>query len=409
MSQSESKDGGGAQGNVVAFRSADEGVGKKGADPAIVYFPDGLKRHYMDLLLRYKQEQSELRGKPVGWQTIRDEVMAREDALVAARMRRQKLEVEVDRPRSDLVTLEDFKGWYHRSKSHLPSDVKFQYIDRFLRGLRAEGALDSVESAWVRARRAYLMEALGAFYKPDIAYCDIDYQGGGDTKYAEKAARSIDRKIFVADFLPEADTAFPGEGRYLFIVFCGEVENSICPANILACFVPRAVNIAPSVEGGLKSVALSWLKELDLLACRYIYQYAGFIVAEKYGSVSPLDTLALAANFVLCNPSGASQLASGLQLRLPRQYNPRVHVFETPAGKAEADRAEVKTAISWPLNKDEFFRALGLELITQPATSMLDAVSHESLAGFVEVSDGWAGFEALCDLRERVSVGYRPC
>lgn len=140
----------------------------------VLYYPDAFKRHYMDVLGRYRIALAERNGKPVGWQAMRDLVMSPEDQRLAKeRGRRDGTDIQKDRPRSGLVSLEDFKGWYHREKSHLPSDIKFQYIERFVRKLRITGEIDAIECALDEAQLEYIREALHVFYRP------VPYAGEG--------------------------------------------------------------------------------------------------------------------------------------------------------------------------------------------------------------------------------------
>ncbi len=133
----------------------------------VLYYPEAFKRHYMDVLERYRATLSQRAGKPVGWQTVRDQVMANEDQkLSKAQGDRWQVDVGTDRPRSPLVTLEDFKGWYHPQKSHLPNDIKFQYIERYVRLLRVTGEIDAIERELDQAQLNYIRDALHLFYRP---------------------------------------------------------------------------------------------------------------------------------------------------------------------------------------------------------------------------------------------------
>lgn len=133
----------------------------------VLYYPDLFKRHYMDVLARYRETLAHRAGKPVGWQTIRDLVMAHEDEkLSKAQGDRWQVDVGTDRPRSTLVTVEDFKGWYDPKKKHLPSDIKFQYIERYVRGLRVTGEIDAIEQELDQLQIDYIRDALHLFYRP---------------------------------------------------------------------------------------------------------------------------------------------------------------------------------------------------------------------------------------------------
>lgn len=97
---------------------------------AVLYYPEAFKRLYMDVLGCFRDDLAQCSGRQVGWQALRDMVMQPEDELLAGELSglRDRIKVDNTRPRSPLVTLEDFKGWYHPKKTHVPSDLKFQYI-----------------------------------------------------------------------------------------------------------------------------------------------------------------------------------------------------------------------------------------------------------------------------------------
>lgn len=134
----------------------------------LFYYPDAFKRHYLDVLDRYRLQLARESGKPVGWKTIRNMVMAPEDERLAKERggKRDRINVETARPESPAVTENDFKGWYDKDKSHLPSDVKFQYIERFVRFLRKNGEIDDIERALDLAQGEYVRDALHVFYRP---------------------------------------------------------------------------------------------------------------------------------------------------------------------------------------------------------------------------------------------------
>lgn len=404
MSHSQSEKGGGAKGKVVTLPGAKGGseVAKKVADPAIVYFPDGLKRHYMDLLLRYKEQLSEESGKRVGWLAIRDQIMAREDALVAEKASRLGYGVKVDRPRSDLVSVNDVKGWYNPKKDHLPSDTKFQYIDRFIRGLRASGALDAVEIAASDAKREYQREALAIFYRPQAAF-----QANDPVRYQGELARILDNTIFAAYCRSAVDDQSP-ESQYLLLLFCHAFKGNISPVDVVACLIPPGLEPGQLRLQSLQSTALDCLGRFDALMSRLTYLYSGFIVLESYAHASPVKTSAASASLVLSNPSGAGATQSWLTSFLPRHYNPRVHLFLTTAEEQDAP-IPVNSAITWPVDQEDLFRRLGIETISQGATYWLDKPRSEPLAGFVQVSERGPQYVSLLELRERYSIGYRPC
>lgn len=136
---------------------------------AVLYYPDAFKRHYLEILDRIRQELARQGGKPVGWKTIRNMVMAPEDEKLAREKggQRDRINVETTRPESTAVSENDFKGWYDKDKSHLPSDVKFQYIERFVRFLRKSGAIDDIERALDLSQGEYVRDALHLFYRPN--------------------------------------------------------------------------------------------------------------------------------------------------------------------------------------------------------------------------------------------------
>ncbi|MBN8913232.1 MAG: hypothetical protein J0H65_14480 [Rhizobiales bacterium] len=404
MTASERSDGSGAKGKVVTLRGGQGGEAgvKKPVDPALVYFPDGLKRHYMDLLLRYKNQLSKESGKAVGWLAIRDRIMAREDALVAEAKQRSGYGVKVDRPRSDLVRLDDFKGWYNPKNSHLPTDPKFQYIDRFIRGLRVNGLLDVVEREVSSAKREYHRECLAIFYHPQNAF-----QGNEPSGFQSELARILDSTIFAAYCRPQGDDP-SFERQYLLLLFCHAFKGNISPVDVVACVIPPGLEAGPLRSGSVQTTALECLRRFDTLSSRLIYLYSGFIVLERYGLGSPMRTPGASASLALSSPTGASVSQSMLTSFLPRHFNPRVFLFPTAAEEQDAS-IPVNAAIAWPAEGVELFRQLGVEIISQSTTYWIDRPRSDPLAGFVQVSERGPQYVSLLELRDKFAIGYRPC
>ena len=92
---------------------------------SVPFFPPTLKRHYLDVLAQYKEKLSSDSGRPAGWQRIRDMIMEREDALLAASYSSNDIKVDVTRPRCPALTLDDLKGWFGQKASHL--QMSFPY------------------------------------------------------------------------------------------------------------------------------------------------------------------------------------------------------------------------------------------------------------------------------------------
>jgi len=137
----------------------------------LLYYPDAFKRHYLDILQAYREELSRRTGKRVGWQTIRDMMMDPEDREVAAKSARLGTDNEKAKLRSTLVTLDNMKSWM--DDGILPSDVKFQYVERFIRSLRISGDVDEIESALDAAQGEYVRDAMRLFYRPSPNSVDM--------------------------------------------------------------------------------------------------------------------------------------------------------------------------------------------------------------------------------------------
>lgn len=405
MTASERSDGSGAKGKVVTLRGGQggEGGGKKPVDPALVYFPDGLKRHYMDLLLRYKKQLAEKTRKRVGWLAIRDLIMAREDALLAEAEGWLEQDLKVNRPRSDLVRLDDFKGWYNPKNSHLPTNTKFQYIDRFIRGLRVSGLLDEVELAASDARREYHRESLANFYQTQKAL-----RGNEPPGYQAELAGILDNTIFAAYCRRQGDDP-SFESNFLLLLFCHAFKGYISPVEVVACLIPPGIELGPLRLGTVQTTALDCLRRFDTLSSGLIYLYSGFIVFERYALSSPMKTSAASASLVLSSPSEAGVAQSMLTSFLPRHFNLRVFLFPTAAEEQDAP-IPVNSAIAWPVDGGDLFRQLGVEIISEPKmTYWIDRPRTDALAGFVQVSERGPQYGSLLELRDKFAIGYRPC
>lgn len=196
---------------------------------AVLYYPDAFKRHYMEILERYRQELARERGKPVGWKTIRDMVMAPEDEMVVRQCgsKRDRINVETTRPVSTAVTENDFKGWYGKDSSHLPTDIKFQYVERFVRFLRKSGAIDDIERALDLAQGEYVRDALHLFYRPN-AY-------GGDRLVLKEGQMGLTQKL-VSGACFEVEARWLGDGPSrpaVCLLLLGDYGNHVTPVDIV--------------------------------------------------------------------------------------------------------------------------------------------------------------------------------
>lgn len=375
--------------------------GPKKDDPALMYYPDGLKRHYMDLLLRYKLQLAKDSGKRVGWQSLRDRIMEREDAEEAAEKRRQGYGGLKDRPRSPLVNAEDFKGWYKPGNSHLPTNEKFQFIDRFIRGLRLNGQLDEIERIASDNRREYHRESLANFYRLT-----------GELKRNEEAlaqiALMLNHTIFAAYCRqPLEDPSF--ELQYLLFMFAHEFKGHISPVEIVACRLPAWLAPKAIRAGSLVSSALGCLTIVDTLASPLVYLYSGFIVLESYALRSPEMTQGASASLILSNPSGAGVGQKMLSaLSLPHE-NSRVFLFPASSFAQDAD-IPINGVIAWPEGGSNVFNEMGCQIIAKPgSTYWLDRPREDALAGFVQITERSPQFNSLRELKEKFAIGYRPC
>lgn len=383
------------KGTVVAFPEKPKPAAQR---KATVIYPPALKAHYLDLLLKYKADRSAKLGKPVGWQTIRDEIMREEDAKLAKRVaERDRVDVKEDRPRSNDLTLFDFKGWYDPQKSHFPSDAKFKYIDRFIRSLRLQGEIHHIELDAAKARREYLRDALFTFYRPDLAYADQDRSA-----WEPHVSKFLDHSVFVAYCSLEEQTA--ATSRYLLILVCDDFKNGIAPVDVLISFLPPDIQPETQFDTPVVSIALDALQRYDIQSSRVLKLYSGFFVTEKF---SPGATSATAT---LTNPSQADFGLLGLPTPPPRHYNPRIH-FIAPAQEPElSNHEQVTSAISWGTSYDDLFKRLGLEIIAQAGTTRwLDGPTSAPIKGFVKLEKTNPHHDTILAIHRKFALGYGPC
>gem|GEM_PF-5263293 len=249
---------------------------------AVLYYPEAFKRHYMDVLACFRDDLAERSGKPVGWQAIRDMVMQPEDERLTAELsgERDRIKVDSTRPRSPLVTLEDFKGWYHPRKSHVPSDIKFQYIERFVRSLRISGKIDEIERELDLAQGEYIRDALHLFYRP------VPFAG---TKVVirEDWLGTVKRLVSSACFRLKAESLGIGGGdddgdAECFLILREYHGSHVTPLDIVV--------MQPSGDGERKQMPL----------------YTGFLVSESILSMFPEEGVILIGKLILTKESGAS-------------------------------------------------------------------------------------------------------
>lgn len=100
--------------------------GIESLEPADLTYAAAFKIRCLELLKEYRADLSAKQGKRVSLAQMRDMIMAAEDEAESGQ-------------RSSLVSTEDLKGWCSEKSTHLPSDMKFEYVLRFLRSLEAGG------------------------------------------------------------------------------------------------------------------------------------------------------------------------------------------------------------------------------------------------------------------------------
>jgi hypothetical protein len=253
----------------------------------VLYYPDAFKRHYMELLARYREALSNQTGKAVGWQSIRDQVMAPEDQVLSrAQGDRWQVDVGTDRPRSPLVTLEDFRGWYNPQKSHLPSDIKFQYIERYVRLLRVTGEIDAIERELDQVQIDYIRDALHLFYRP------VPYAGETEILRGLNMER-IERLVSHGCF--ELETALlpfpPGQTGKCLLLFRDYVSH-ITPVEIL--LVRLRAEGPPHI---------------------LVPVFSGFLLSETvFGEAMMLEDVSFMGKLVLTRQSGATAGDDGVRV-----------------------------------------------------------------------------------------------
>jgi len=254
---------------------------------AVLYYPDAFKRHYLEILDRYRQELARQSGKPVGWKTIRNMVMVREDEMLAKERggKRDRINVETTRPESTAVSENDLKGWYDKDKSHLPSDVKFQYIERFVRFLRKSGTIDDIERALDLAQGEYVRDALHLFYRP--------HSYGGTRIVLKERELGLAGK-FVSGGCFELEARWLGDGApraavCLFLV--RDYGNHVTPVDI--------VLLRKEPRAGMED-------QPD-----FVPLYTGFLVTDKILYLGE-DQVALWGKLILSKGSGATPRDDGI-------------------------------------------------------------------------------------------------
>lgn len=399
MSETEEGGSGDGSGKVIQLRPRVISEGGEAAvpDQVVPFYPPRLKGYYLDVLAKYKDEQSRTRGKVVGWLTIRDEMMASEDAKLREKMRREGLEVEVDRPRSAALTLDDIKGWYKVGRSHLPSDRKFQYIDRFVRGLRLKGQLDVIELAAAEAQREYFREALSQYYRPDWSFITVDDKG--EDCPSNEVAGLLSGAAFgsVCIFDGERSDGFlsalraPGRERFVLLMLCGPYRQDLAGVDMIACHLPDwawgRLKKGSSGPGALRDRVGDVLSGLDVDDILLQHLYSGFIVPEE-ANVGSMTLFSVQASLYLRKLTLSTRWGEGFVFQIRRYYDPQIDLVWSGVG-----------GIGWEnMEHDQFIR-LGLGAITTPGQGSMKRQGFEKL---VET-------RLLRKVREKFAVGYRPC
>jgi hypothetical protein len=192
--------------------------------PQVLFYPNALKHHYIDLLRRWKEERARVTGKPVGWQTIRDMIMEPEDAkLLAAeqlirRERNAKEARRIQAERDSFLTADHLKAWDRGAA--LPSDPRCYFIERFLNRLRKDGIMGTVEQAATEARHKYIKEAMFALYRVDRRV----REGGRADLLAEVLGF---QELSGMGFLIEGSAVDHKQNRIELVMRIGEVDKLI--------------------------------------------------------------------------------------------------------------------------------------------------------------------------------------
>lgn len=369
-------------GKVVQLRPAvvSEADKAPGPEQVVPFYPPKLKSYYLDVLAKYKEQQSTARGKVVGWLTIRDEIMASEDAKLSEKMRREGLEVEVDRPRSAALTLDDIKGWYKAGRSHLPSDGKFRYIDRFVRGLRLQGGIDVIERGFAESRREYLRDALASFYRPDVHLANVKTDMWLD---ALDGVSHLLHKASFAGFVKNRVNS-GGRGQFLLLVLCGTFRRSIVPVDVMFWFVPNEKLEMLDQDGVQKEELAAVLGSLRPDEGVALHIYSGFVIPQDGAAANgdiAFELVRAKISLVLNGWAGGKEIGVDLS-RYNRYYDPVVMLSWGVAG-----------AIDWDSRGLDALNELGLRH------------SKSGMANLFKMQE----MECFDFFRGKFGIGYRAC
>lgn len=375
------------KGNVVPFPAA-QGVqaGLREDQLVVPYYPDKLKRYYLDLLLRYKNQRAKELGRGYGWQSIRDEIMSAEDEELVEVMRKRKINVDVDRPRSPYLTVDDLKGWYRAGNSHLPSDLKFQYIDRLIRGLRLEGRIEAIERALSEARREYFRESVTQFYRPDLAFPKQIDAEAKDPRV--EVHEFMNRAVFVGVCQKgyEGLQKMPDHGaptRFVVILLCGEFKRCAVPVDLLACFLDdMAWSEAQSASSGpYRSIATNLISRCNTNEAHVISLYSGFFVPEVLTGIAVAEMVA--GLLLTAKPSDTAPYNQGFPHGIPRYYSTTIRFHNSRGGAMLVEETPGDPLIF-----------LGLA-----------PIKEDNQSGLVKCGSN----PFLEELRGKFEIGYRPC
>lgn len=343
-----------------------------------IYYPPALKQYTMDLLKLYKIKLSEKTGKPVGWQTIRDQIMEPEDRILRREEEKLGIKQTRNKARSKLLDKEDFKGWFDKGKTHLPMDHKFQYIDRFIRSLRKDGALDAYELELAASERDYIREALYQFYKPHHA---------GSALILDGSAELVDtgsKKAFIGlSKLRENADKPPHNTQILYLLLFKGDGQAIVAVDIIACLPSprflvdrlRQVESVVNPDPLIHKKFIEALPPIDPASCKHILVYSGFLIPDRCLQ-NGIAKMMLQAR----NQSNALSEHVGFDVYTDRYYSHNVSITGFPGHLVL--RAPQKT-------KDYFWRGdAGFE------------------GNFYEIPDNTPG---LTQLYTAFAAGYRPC
>jgi len=254
---------------------------QRSAAARVLYYPDALKRHYLEILRRYRDELTKQRGKPVGWQSIRDLIMEPEDRAVTASMAKSRVSNKSTRVRSTLITLDNMKSWME--DSILPSDVKFQYIERFVRTLRVRGQIDDIERDLDLAQTEYIRDAISLFYRPNPVPAALPRELQAEVLEAARAVLSNACFDVPGQLIEVAQAA---KGRK-FLMLLHDYHQHVVPLDIV---LTRPIASANGPD------------DLDVIPV-----YTGFFVAETIEPPFTLDRqAAVTGKLLLTRPAGAT-------------------------------------------------------------------------------------------------------